>query len=91
MFTIFAIFGVNFFNGKQYNFCRSTLTLQDDGVNPPVWPINPDADYLCSSDDMCSGWPNNLGDDVVAKCGSIYTEYGLDPIVYDDTRSLEII
>lgn len=65
--------------------------MQDDGVNPPNWPINPDASFLCSSDDMCSGWPNNLGDDAVAKCGNIYTEYGLDPFVYDDTKSLEII
>mgnify|MGYP001626775518 CR=1 FL=1 len=40
---------------------------------------------------MCSGWPNNLGDDAVAKCGNIYTEYGLDPILYDDTKQLEII
>ena len=40
---------------------------------------------------MCSGFPNYLGDDVVAKCGSVYDEYGLDPRVVDKTESLEII
>ena len=89
--TIFAIFGVNFFSGEQYNFCRMTETLIDDGISPPIWPINHDASFLCQSDEMCSGWPNKLGEGVVAKCGNVYTEYGLDPVTVDDTKSLEII
>ena len=89
--TIFAIFGVNFFSGEQYNFCRMTETLIDDGISSPIWPINHDATFLCQSDEMCSGWPNNLGDNVVAKCGNVYAEYGLDPVIVDDTKSLEII
>ena len=40
---------------------------------------------------MCSGWPNNLGTDVVAKCGDIYADYGLDPVKYDGARDNEMI
>ena len=91
MFTIFAIFGVQSFLGAQYNFCRETEELIDDGFNPPVWPINHDAKWLCSSDEMCSGFPNYLGEDVLAKCGSVYDEYGLDPRIVDKTEDLAII
>ena len=87
MFSIFAIFGVNFFVGKQYQFCRMTEAPIDDGVNPIFWPINEDAPYLCSSDDMCSGFPNKLhsaqDSTAIAKCGDVYTEYGLDPRTVD--------
>ena len=88
---IFAIFGTLSFMGKQYNFCRLTEELIDDGVNQPYWPINPDAEWLCSTDEMCSGAPNNLGPGVVAKCGNIYETYGLDPQIYDKTNHLDII
>ena len=40
---------------------------------------------------MCSGSPNFLGDEVVAKCGSVYEEYGLDPRELDKTSDLEMI
>ena len=91
IFTIFAIFGVHSYAGKQYSFCRETLELIDDGISPPYWPINHDAQWLCSSDDMCSGYPNYLGTEVVAKCGNVHTEYGLDAQVIDQTENLEII
>ena len=40
---------------------------------------------------MCSGYPNFLGDNIVAKCGSVFTGYGLDPIEIDAVDQLEII
>jgi hypothetical protein len=40
---------------------------------------------------MCSGAPNNLADSSVAKCGDLYEEYDLDPVVYDNTYDVEII
>ena len=60
-------------------------------MSQPYWPINHNAKQLCHSDDMCSGSPNFLGDQVVAKCGNVFTSYGLDPIEIDKTESLEII
>ena len=63
IFTIFSIVGINFFVGKQYQFCRSTLELVDNGTDDPYWPKNQDAEWLCGSDEMCSGSPNYLGDE----------------------------
>lgn len=83
VFGIFAILGLHVFNGKQYNFCRATEELIDDGISKPSWPIQSEAEWLCSSDETCSGYPNYLGDDKIAKCGSILDEYGLDPVDYD--------
>ena len=40
LFSIFAILGVNTLAGGQYNFCRTTDEIIDDGVNQPYWPIN---------------------------------------------------
>ena len=94
IYTFFAIFGINFFVGQQYKFCRMTEAPIDDGVNPIFWPIDENASFLCSSDDMCSGYPNNLHEDdvnAVAKCGDVYSDYGLDPETVDDTTNLEII
>ena len=91
MFSIFAILGVHSFAGHHYKFCRMTEEIIDDGVNPPVWPINPDADWLCSNDQMCSAYPNYLGNDVVAKCGDVYIDYELDPVEVDKTRDIEMI
>ena len=89
MFAICAIFGVNFFVGQQYQFCRLTPELIDDGINPPSWPIDPEANYLCSSDEMCVGFPNHLGEGRV--CGDVYRDYGLDPYKVDDVTNNEII
>lgn len=91
MFGIFGIFGTMTFMGSQYNFCRLTEEIIDDGVNQPYWPINHDAEWLCYNDEMCSGKPNNLGSDVVAKCGNLLEDYDLDPRIYDNTKELEII
>jgi hypothetical protein len=40
---------------------------------------------------MCSGLPNNLGPNVVAKCGDIYRDYGLDPKEFDNAHENEAI
>ena len=40
---------------------------------------------------MCSGFPNNLGTDVVAKCGDVYRDYGLDPREFDGAYENEMI
>lgn len=40
---------------------------------------------------MCSGAPNYLGTDTVAKCGDVYVSYGLDPVEYDGARDNEAI
>ena len=40
---------------------------------------------------MCSGAPNYLGSDQVAKCGDIYADYGLDPVEYDGAHDNEMI
>ena len=40
---------------------------------------------------MCSGYPNYLGTETVAKCGDIFKDYGLDPIKYDQIRENEMI
>ena len=91
VFGIFAIMGLHTLSGKQYQFCRSTEEMIDDGVNTPFWPINPDAEWLCHKDEMCSGYPNYLGDDAVAKCGSVYDVYGLDSREIDNTQDMELI
>lgn len=87
IFTIFAIIGVNIFQGKHYQFCRATEEPLPDGT----WPKVEGASWQCSSDAMCSGAPNNLGDSVIAKCGDIYRDYQLDPVRYDDSHSEEKI
>ena len=46
---------------------------------------------MCKSDEMCSGFPNNLGDEVVAKCGDVYRDYDLQPREVDDVRNIELI
>ena len=91
VFGIFAILGLHMFNGAQYNFCRETEEIIDDGISKPYWPIHPDAEWLCSSDESCRGYPNNLGDETVAKCGNIMRDYGLDPREYDNTKDIEDI
>ena len=40
---------------------------------------------------MCSGYPNHLGSDTVAKCGDVYKDYGLDPDKYDKVKENELI
>lgn len=40
---------------------------------------------------MCSGYPNYLGDGVLAKCGDIYRDYNLPPREFDDTYNNEMI
>ena len=40
---------------------------------------------------MCSGKPNFLGAEAVAKCGDVYRDYGLDPVTYDNALSNEMI
>ena len=40
---------------------------------------------------MCSGYPNFLGENTVAKCGDIYRDYGLNPIEYDNVYNREMI
>lgn len=87
-FAIFAIFGVVTFTGSQYNFCRETLELVEpaDG-SLPYWPIYEDA-WLCSSDADCAAM---LPPGSVAKCGNIYDEYGLDPMVYDNTGEMGLV
>ena len=88
MFTIFAIFGVNFFVGEQYNFCRATEELIDDGVSDPYWPMAGEEPILCATDEMCA---NSLGPLALAKCGNVFVDYGLDPHVVDKTRSIEFL
>ena len=40
---------------------------------------------------MCSGFPNYLGSDEVAKCGDVFRDYGLDPVEVDKVREMELI
>jgi hypothetical protein len=40
---------------------------------------------------MCSGYPNNLGPNVVAKCGDVYRDYGLDPQEFDGALENQMI
>ena len=40
---------------------------------------------------MCSGYPNNLGDQTVAKCGSWLDDYGEDPRELDEPEQIELI
>ena len=47
VFGIFAILGVHSFSGEQYNFCRLSMEMIDNGADPPYWPINTDAKWLC--------------------------------------------
>ena len=89
--AIFGILGINLFRGAQYNFCRATESIIDDGINDSIWPINSDAEWLCSYDENCSGFPNKLGHDTIAKCGSVFDDYGLDSRVVDRTDSLDMI
>ncbi len=80
--------GVNLFVGSHYKFCRATEEPLPDGS----WPINEDANWQCSSDDMCRGPPNvNLEGAVIAKCGDVYSDYGLDPVVNDNAYENETI
>ena len=46
IFTIFAIISINFFIGKQYQFCRETEEpIYDSAGSFIEWPINPDASW----------------------------------------------
>ena len=90
VFLIFAIFGVNFFVGTQYQFCRSVPELVFIDGDVPYWPISEEADYLCHNDAMCVGYPNNLGEGTV--CGNVYNDYDkLQPNDVDKTNDMEII
>ena len=40
---------------------------------------------------MCSGFPNQLGEATVGKCGDVYRDYGYDPVEYDDALNNEMI
>lgn len=40
---------------------------------------------------MCSGYPNYLQEDAIAKCGDIYRDYQLDPKINDDSYNNEMI
>lgn len=40
---------------------------------------------------MCSGAPNYLGDGSAAKCGDVYRDFGLDPVIHDAAYSKEMI
>ncbi len=40
---------------------------------------------------MCSGAPNNLGDDEVAKCGDVYRDFDRDPVLFDNSHDEEKI
>lgn len=63
----------------------------DDGNNPAYWPKSEDAVWQCRSDTMCTGFPNNLGEESGAICGDIYRDYGLDPVEFDQVRENELI
>ena len=63
----------------------------DSAGNFLEWPINPDANWQCQVDSMCSGKPNYLGTDTVAKCGDVYRDYGMDPVVYDGVHDNEMV
>lgn len=55
-----------------------------DGVMQ--WPINFDAEWLCSTDADCA---RMLGAGVLAKCGALI-EYGL-PLTTDEVQNQELI
>ena len=59
-------------------------------MDPPSWPKVEDANWQCSSDEMCTGFPNDLGDSAVV-CGDIYRDYGLNPVEFDGVRENELI
>ena len=40
---------------------------------------------------MCSGFPNNLGDTSLSKCGDVYRDYARDPIKFDGAHDNELI
>ena len=91
MFTIFAIFGVNFFVGQQYQFCRTTEELYYDSIGNPVWPLVGGIDdvILCDSDEMCRDKIDDI--DLVAKCGDVYRDYNLLPTDVDKVQKMETI
>lgn len=55
------------------------------------WPKSGEDDdslALCSTDAQCAGlYP----DDEVAICGTVFEKFGLDPMVHDDIRNIELI
>jgi hypothetical protein len=54
IFGIFAIFGVNQFNGELYNRCRTTpepIFFDDGSV---TWPEVDFDGWLCSSNEACA-------------------------------------
>lgn len=55
------------------------------------WPKSGEDDdnlALCATDAQCEGlYP----DDEVAICGTVFEKFGLDPMVHDDIRNIELI
>ena len=92
IFSVFAIFGTNQFLGQQYQFCRDgpKARYNDDG-SFKEWPKLLDDDggpMLCLTNSDCAeGFP----DAEEAICGTVYEEFGVDPIEYDDIRNIELI
>ena len=57
-----------------------------------MWPKSgddgDDGPSLCYTDQQCvEAYP----DDDYHKCGAVFTEFGVDPIEYDDIRHIELI
>ena len=91
MVSIFAIFGTNQFMGQNYQFCRSQEDAIFDGEEFVTWPKSGEADNeiaLCKTDVQCA---ELFPDDDVAICGAVYEKYGVDPVVHDNIRDIELI
>ena len=79
--------------GQQYQFCRSQeLAEVDDDGNFAKWPKSGEAagddPTLCATDEQCKeAYP----DDDFHKCGSVLTEFGVDPLEFDGIRDIELI
>ena len=92
-FFIFAIFGVQQFQGQSYQFCRATeeALFEDDG-NFIEWiklgEVTGDDPVLCRRDSDClEAFP----DAITAICGNVYDKYGIDPIKFDNIRNIELV
>jgi len=93
IFCIFAIFGTNQFLGQQYQFCRPSKEAEVDADNNFVrWPkLGEDDDelMLCRDDAQCREAFPDFADTAV--CGTVFEEFGLDPIEHDGIRDIELI
>ena len=77
IFGIFAIFGVNQFNGDLYNRCRTTEEIiTDEETGEQVWPMVDFEGWLCVTDESCAA---QVEEPALKLCGNPGKDFRVSP------------